>query len=208
MKYLEIAKHYEACLEKHGATARGMDWPNERDLKTRFKVMLGILETSEDVPTLLDLGCGAGLLFEYLKRHGYKAAYTGMDISPKMIDAARNESPDGMWYIRDVLEFPLPSKSFDYVIMNGLLTEKVSLSQEEMIKFAQDIILSAYRTCNKGIAFNIMSKHVDWEKDNLFHWGFDEMADFLTKNVSRHFVIRADYNLYEYTCYVYREPTK
>ena len=28
-------------------------------------------------------------------------------------------------------------------------------------------ILFAY--CKKGIAFNVMSKHVDWERNDLFH---------------------------------------
>ena len=57
-----------------------------------------------------------------------------------------------------------------------------------------------------GMAFNVMSKHVDWERDDLFHVPYDMLAAFLKANVSRHFQFRADYGLYEYTTYVYREP--
>jgi hypothetical protein len=48
---------------------------------------------------------------------------------------------------------------------------------------------------------------VDWERDDLFHLPMDILADFLSREVSRHFAIRADYGLYEYTVHVYREPT-
>ena len=56
----------------------------------------------------------------------------------------------------------------------------------------------------KGVAFNVMSKHVDWERDDLFHLPFDEMAGFVTRNLTRNFVIRNDYGLFEYTVYLYR----
>ena len=55
-----------------------------------------------------------------------------------------------------------------------------------------------------GIAFNVMSKHVDWERDDLFHLPFDVLAGFLRRELSRHYVFRANYGLYEYTTYVYR----
>jgi hypothetical protein len=57
-----------------------------------------------------------------------------------------------------------------------------------------------------GIAFNVMSKQVDWERDDLFHLSFDQVATFLSREVSRHFEFRHDYGLYEYTTYVYRTP--
>jgi hypothetical protein len=49
-----------------------------------------------------------------------------------------------------------------------------------------------------------MSKQVEWERDDLFHLPFDVMASFLAERLSRRFVIRHDYGLYEYTTYVYR----
>jgi hypothetical protein len=50
-----------------------------------------------------------------------------------------------------------------------------------------------------------MSKHVDWERDDLFHLPYDPLAAFLKAEISRHFVFRADYGLYEFTTFVYRE---
>ncbi|MFT6034498.1 MAG: hypothetical protein ACI9XJ_000064 [Marivirga sp.] len=56
----------------------------------------------------------------------------------------------------------------------------------------------------KGMAFNVMSKAVDWERWDLFHLSTDVLIDFLAKEVSRNFIIRNDYGLYEYTVYIYK----
>jgi hypothetical protein len=53
-----------------------------------------------------------------------------------------------------------------------------------------------------------MSRHVDWERDDLFHWGFDEVAAFLIRDVSRHYSFRADYGLFEFTTFVWRSPQR
>ena len=67
------------------------------------------------------------------------------------------------------------------------------------------MITKLYEMCNKGIAFNVMSKDVDWERDDLFHLPLSDLSAFLTKEISRDFVIRNDYGLYEYTTYVYKK---
>ena len=54
------------------------------------------------------------------------------------------------------------------------------------------------------IAFNVMSNQLDWEREDLSHHPMDTLADFRTKELSRNFVIRNDYGLYEYTTYVYK----
>jgi len=34
-KYTKIVTHYEDCLEKHGDTHLGVDWPNQQDVYKR-----------------------------------------------------------------------------------------------------------------------------------------------------------------------------
>jgi hypothetical protein len=54
------------------------------------------------------------------------------------------------------------------------------------------------------MAFNVMSKAVDWERDDLFHVSMDRLATLLHGLAGRRIVFRADYGLYEYTAYAYR----
>ncbi len=204
----QLVEHYEQCFLEHGRTPKGVDWPNQADLNTRFEVMLGVVRPGDEQPSLLDLGCGPGLLLDYLEQTGRldQVDYSGLELSEPMLAAARARWP-GYWFVRqDILAEPMPSQVVDYVILNGVLTERRGLPREQMADYAADLLAAAFHSARIGLAFNVMSPLVDWERDDLFHWGFDEMGRAVSKRLSRHIRIRADYGLYEYTVYVYREP--
>jgi len=95
-------------------------------------------------------------------------------------------------------------KKYDYVIMNGVFTEKRELSQNEMIKYLVSMLLEVSKIAKKGFAFNLMSKIVDWERDDLFHLSYDKLAKIIIENFGRKFIIRNDYEMYEYTVYIYK----
>jgi SAM-dependent methyltransferase len=204
--YHTIIEHYEACLAKHGPCLKGMDWPNDHDALKRYAVMADVIRDKDAKISLLDLGCGAAFFVDYLTmRSELHVDYCGIDASAKMIEAAGRRHPGGQFEVRDILRDPLPEQSVDYIIMNGVLTEKVVLTYHEMEIYAQALIASAYSTCKKGLAFNVMSTHVDWERDDLFHWPVEEALTFIRGKCSRNVAVRMDYGLYEYTIYIYRD---
>lgn len=205
-----LVRHYEDCLLRHGATPQGVDWPNGADLEARFSVMLDLLDGAGARPTLLDLGCGPGFLVDYLDATGRldRVRYRGIDLSPRMIKAARQRWPTVDFECRNMLSAPLQEQSVDIVVMNGVLTERQSLSQDRMRALAASLVKAAFDAARIGISFNVMSTHVDWQRPDLFHWAFDDVAAFLRKSVSRHYSFRADYGLHEYTVTVRREPSR
>ena len=130
--------------------------------------------------------------------------YAGLDISQKFIDLCKTKFPLVPFYCADILEDRSPLPVSDYMVMNGVFTEKRELSFDEMYAYFTAMLLKAFPLVKRGLAFNVMSKAVDWEREDLFHLPLDMLQDFLVKHVSRHFIIRNDYGLYEYTVYVYR----
>ena len=207
MKYKTIFKHYEACFEEHGDTHLGVDWPNELEAITRHNVMLGLInEINLDNISLLDFGCGTAMLLDTLHKDPMlkHINYVGLDISKVFIDECRNKYKTNEFICRDVIEEGGIGKTFHYAVMNGVFTEKRSLSDEEMKSFFSSCLTSIFPEIEKGIAFNLMSKDVDWERDDLFHVSYDWITDFLTRNLSRNYIIRRDYGLYEYTVYLYK----
>ena len=204
-RYLEIVEHYEACLAKHGDTHLGMDWPNARDAETRYRVMLEVIrKPAPPVVSLLDFGCGASHLYEYINAKSLRGIeYTGLDLSQKFIELSRKKFPQNSYIWADILEDPEAVPSFDYIVMNGVFTEKRGLTFEEMLAYFERILSAVFAKARMGITFNVMSKHVDWERDDLFHLPFDTLARFLTSSLTRNFAMRNDYDLYEYTTYVY-----
>jgi len=203
MKYLKLAEHYDKCFQEHGDSNLGVDWPNYQDTLIRHEVMLELIK--EQDCSLLDFGCGLGHFFEYIKSTTLlpHIKYSGLDISKGFCDTCKAKYPYLDFYCLDILqEDNLPN--FDYIVCNGTFTEKRDLTQEEMMEFFTSALIKLWNKCDKGIAFNLMSKHVDWERDDLFHVSLDELGWFLKNNLSRNFVIRNDYKLYEYTAYVYK----
>ncbi|HEX4073726.1 MAG TPA: class I SAM-dependent methyltransferase [Planctomycetaceae bacterium] len=206
--YGQLVEYYESCLRRHGDNHRGVDWPNAADAQTRYRVMLDVIRQQHtQAVRLLDLGCGASHLFHYMLESNRDAIdYSGLDLSPEFIGLCRSKFPDRPYYCLDILNPASAIPAFDYVVMNGLFTEKRSLSFDEMWDYVQAVLERAFEIASVGMAFNVMSKHVDWEREDLFHLPFDPLAEFLTRRISRHFVIRNDYGLYEYTVYVYHDP--
>jgi SAM-dependent methyltransferase len=204
--YHEIVAHYESCLARYGDDHRGVDWPNPADAGKRYRVMLEVIQPQGGHPaTVLDFGCGAAHLADHLQKHNRRdIEYIGLDISPAFIDLCRQKHPQLQFYCRDALQDSEPLPVVDYILMNGVFTEKRGLTFEAMFDYFRRLVKRVYPAARRGLAFNVMSKHVDWERDDLFHLPYDQLAAFLRAEISRNYMFRADYGLYEYTTYVYR----
>jgi SAM-dependent methyltransferase len=205
-EYLSIVSYHESLLDKYGDTYLGVNWPKEEDVPTRYKVMLEVIKQKRSAKIrLLDFGCGASHLYEYILQHKlYYIDYRGLDLSEKFIALSKNKFPSNKYYCQDILVDQDSLPDFDYIVMNGIFTQKLALSFDDMFEYLKAVVSRVFPKSRIGIAFNVMSKQVDWERDDLFHLSFDLLTSFLTKNVSRNFVIRHDYGLYEYTTYVYK----
>jgi SAM-dependent methyltransferase len=205
-QYLKIIKHYENCFKKFGDNNLGVDWPKQEDALLRYKIMLEIIPKQENC-TLLDFGCGLAHLYDFILKNSYQnIRYSGLDISNEFIKVCRQKYPDLNFICRDILESSEQIEMFDYIILNGVFTEKRELSFDEMYEYFKKMIKLLYLKSNKGIAFNVMTKHVDWEREDLFHLPFDLLASFLKSDISPNYIIRNDYGLFEYTVYLFKDP--
>jgi SAM-dependent methyltransferase len=184
-KFMSIVAHYEACLEEHGDTHLGVDWPDKKDAEKRYRVMLDVIKPiGSGIIELLDFGCGASHLYQYILQNRMEnIAYSGLDISDKYVQLSRNKYPSTTYYCMNILEEGTDIPNFDYIIMNGVFTEKRDLSFDEMFAYFKRVVHYLFSKTKIGIAFNVMSSHVDWERDDLFHLPLDILASFLTNKV-------------------------
>ncbi len=199
---------YERALGQFGDTAQGALWPNEADRRLRFDVMLDLLDSADRGPTVLcDLGCGTGELLARIRERGLShVRYIGVDRSIVALELARAKFPDAEFLLLDVNAegADLAKLECDYLVANGLFTFRQGLSESQMRGFLERSIGNVWPRVRRGIAFNVMSKQVDWEREDLFHASMDDMAALLHGLAGRRVRLRADYGLYEYTCYAWR----
>lgn len=211
--YLKLAEHYRRCLRAHGDKARGMDWPREKDNLRRFAVM-----TEMFAPALrpgrrtriLDFGCGTSAYYGYLRAAGLagRVAYSGVDIGPEAVEISRRKYPRNRYLCLDVLASDRPLGVHDYAVINGVFTQKRSMSERAMREFLARVLERLWPSVRVGLAFNTMSDRVDFKRRGSFHYGLDEAARLFSARFSRHFVVRHDYGLYENTFYLFKKERR
>jgi SAM-dependent methyltransferase len=204
-----ISAACEEDLVAHGDSFRGAGYTKSpREAEDRYALMLGVIRDDRRAVSLLDFGCGLGHLFDHLQKHApdRDIHYTGLDLSAKYLAVAKRRHPAAEFIQMDVLESDAGLPDYDYAVLNGLFNYRGGIDYQTMLEYWRNLMTVVYRHCRIGLAFNVMSRIVDWERDDLFHLPFDTMAEFVGRNLSRHFVIRHDYQAYEYTTYVYRQP--
>src|ERR1043166_6543014 len=155
-EYSSIIEHYEQCLAAHGDTHKGVDWPKRESAEISYSVMLNLFAKDErDTISLLDFGCGLSHLYEYIVRSGRtNIEYTGLDASAAFIERARSKYSGVRYICADVLESPPDIGVFDYVGLNGGLTEKIDLSFDAMWDYTQRLLLAAFSYARIGMAAN------------------------------------------------------
>lgn len=208
--YQPLVDALEKLYAEHGDTHRGLGFRTEEGFEARYRAYLGVIRgaAAHEACSLLDVGCGTARLLDLIKSSGRdEISYRGIDLSPKLLEAARKKHPEADFILGDPFELAeVWSTRPDYVVFGQIFTCRLQMSVEEMTDYMLRLLRLGFRNCRRGIAFNVMSHHVDWQREDLFHVPFDRMAELLQANLSRHYVFRGDYGLYEYTVYVYQSP--
>lgn len=74
----------------------------------------------EEYEDLLDCGCGTGPMISLLYEKDSSKKYTGLDITPRMIEVAKNKNLEGVnWVVGDCENLPFEENSFDAIICSN-----------------------------------------------------------------------------------------
>jgi SAM-dependent methyltransferase len=196
-----VVEHYEAQLRRHGATARGMDWKDEASQRLRFAVLCGVADLTGR--SVHEVGAGGGHLYDFLEERRIACRYSGSDLSPAMVEAARHRHPDVPFERRDIL-LEAPGERYDVVVCSGLFHVRRDNDEEVWRSFVRRMIRRMYEMCRVAIAFNLLSDQVDYRAPGLHYECPGDVLDFCRQTLSRRVALRHDYPLYEFTVYVYR----
>ena len=113
--------------------------------------------------------------------------------------------PGAKFVLQDIVEGGC-ELSCDWVVANGLLTERRGTPVAEMIDFAHRVIENMFECCTVGIVFNVLSSHVNFRSESLFYWDPGAVIAYAVENLSRHVSIHHDLETYDYFCCIRRAP--
>lgn len=87
--------------------------------KEDYPYIAGELE-KEDYQDLLDCGCGTGPMISLLYEKDPSKHYTGIDLTPRMIEVGKSKNLAGVdWVVGDCENLPFEENSFDAIICSN-----------------------------------------------------------------------------------------
>lgn len=191
-------RHYSELVSKYGLDVRSLDWGSVESQRLRFRVLAQIADI--EGASILDVGCGLGDFYSWMRELKKEVTYTGIDITPRMIELATQRFPEGDFRNSTIEALPRTSDhTFDLVFASGIFG-KLRIEPAAAMK---DTIRSMYGICKRGVAFNSLSAWADQQEADEFHADPIETLIFcrtLTPWVS----LRHDYHGRDFTIYMYR----
>lgn len=186
-----VAAYFDELVVQHrGDDAAAVGWNTLYAQAVSFLSLTGLDGFGDDV-SILDVGCGLGAMKTFLDRRGLKVRYTGFDISPKMIEGARERHPGCRFEVRDILADP-PDETFDFVIASGLLSCR---RVENHGQYVRDMIRAMYALCRDALAFNILSGYTFMRSPTLqrdaldLDYGWPDVTYRFCKQLTHHVVV-------------------
>jgi SAM-dependent methyltransferase len=99
----------------------------------------------------LDAGCGYGAVYDFMDRWT-NIKYTGVDISPDLIEMAKTRYPSGNFLVADLRQLPFEDQSFDLafcrsvrgMIIDNLGEETWHQMETELLRVAKQLLTAEY----------------------------------------------------------------
>ncbi len=189
---------YDKHLRVHGESYLALNWGSKKSQQIRFKILseIGNLNGS----TILDVGCGLGHFADWLDEQNIRVDYTGLDITPALLDKA-NERRSDLHFVHGSIFDPklFIGKKFNFVFASGIFTTYFERS-DSIFKSA---IQNMWKVVDIGIAFNSLSSWQTNKEPGEFYGDPLEMLMFCRK-LSPWVVLRHDYHPGDFTIYIYK----
>jgi len=198
----KVLQEFFTGILEAGSSHQAVGYGSEESQLTRFRVLTEIGDLSDS--TILDVGCGLGRLYDYLRSAGHETAqYMGIDINWVSIHAARLASPDAKFEIQDLLKWSYLDK-FDWVLASGIFNIETPNRAEYVFKTLE----AMFRACKRGVGVNFVS---DWSpgarEQRTVYADPAEILDLVCRALSSKVVLRHDYRPNDFTIYVYKDAS-
>ena len=160
----KIRLHYEHRIDPARASFDVLDWASAASQNRRFEVLVENVDLNGR--SLVDIGCGLGDLWGYLKLRDIDVDYTGVDILKKMVEEARQRHPDARFEWRNVFEPQHGSDdSFDVTFASGIF----NLNLGNNLDFLTAAIPRMMQMARRQVVFNLLHIRREYEPHRYFY---------------------------------------
>ena len=202
----QIKKYFGEKLDNFGATPRGADWNSEDSQLIRFEQLFQICDPGANF-SIIDYGCGYGALVNFLVQKGCQFIYSGFDILDDMVVKAKGIHTDRPYCTFTSQESGLVPA--DYAVESGIFNIRLEYSYDEWTGYVIQTLQRMNSLSLKGFAFNMLTAYSDppYMKPHLYYADPCYYFDYCKRHFSRNVVLLHDYNLYDFTILVRKQPS-
>jgi SAM-dependent methyltransferase len=166
--FAAMRERYEGWLAEHGPdSSRAVGWGDPEMQRLRFELLAQVMEGDEPV-SVADLGCGTGALFAHLAERDAPpplGAYTGYDVVPAMVAAARALHADPRARFEVGTEV---AEGVDYVLASGAFTLRPGVEDAEWEAHVRSAVAGLWQRSRRGLAFNLLARGAEAPEPTLY----------------------------------------
>ena len=191
----KILSYFEPRVHMFRHSTASVGWTSRKSQEERFDAVmdLGIHEGAR----ILDVGCGIGQFYGFLKKRLNNFEYVGIDLSAAMIEHARNFYPDATFHHADVLDYSSEQR-FDYAVAVGVYN--VETGDNDAI--IRRIIQCMYNLCSRGCAASLTQS--DDYSGTIIHSFSPANLEEFGRSLTPHVRLRNDYLPNDFMLYLVR----
>ena len=198
MKSLNL---YQNNFKKFGVDPKSLLWKTRGAAHQRFRQFWAEIDFTNK--KVLDIGCGFGEFGKFLLKRYKNVDYTGIDILPDFVAAAKREVPGGKFLVADYLKDEIDGE-YDVVIGSGVLN---SNKEGQNLEYRKNGIAKMFSLTSHVFAFNMLGGHPAQEtkKDsNVWYADSLEILDYCMTLTNR-VILRQNYHSKDFTIIMYKE---
>ena len=200
---LDIVQRYEKRLQEFGYSPATLGWGAQGRQEVRFSVLAAFALSMPD-SSVLDVGCGFCDLHDFLTNRGWHGRYTGIDIVPGLLEAARQRHPGLDIRQLDITDTSEALEEYDFVISSGAFNAALPSGRNN--DHAELALRRMHQQSWQATCVDFLSTYVDFQKPGAYHTD-PAWALAAAKRLTRRVLLRLDYMPYECAIFLFRDDT-
>jgi SAM-dependent methyltransferase len=196
---IQVIQKYRERIARYGVTFESLNSGSIEKQTIRHKIHATALIGS--CPLILDVGCGLGDFYSYLKGNSRSCQYTGYDIVPEYITECRKRHLEAVFKVHNIFSDGIEG-IWDTIILSQVLNNRYKKSNN--VEVMKRTISLAFVHTRISVSIDMMSAHVDFQDPNVFYYSPEEIFHF-AKTIARRVILRHDYRPFEFCIQLFHE---
>jgi len=192
-----IRSRYQDRIAQHGVTFASMNSGTEAKQRIRHTIHAELVSPTDQV---FDVGSGIGAFYQFLRDHGHRGSYHGIDIIPEYVEHCVRAFPTARFDLRDVFDQGIPGEH-DVIVASQVFNAKYRRSDN--LEVLKQFLAMAFDKTRKSVTLDMLTSYADFNAPELYYFSPEQVFAF-AKSLTRFVRIRHEYLPFEFSIQLFK----